>query len=1215
MALYIGNTQISEAVEADENGVYTMTYETTGKALEIGSNIITVKFVGDSNMDDAEQNITVTLHEKNLIISSASAEDRAYDQTDVVEILSVKLDGVFDGDDVSVETDALTCTISDVNSGFYTQVTLDSIALIGEDIGYYTVSSSATVPEDGGITIRAKEVEAEIILSQTSYVYDGSAREPAVTVKDGSTVIPADEYTVSYSDNINQGTAAVTITDKDGGNYTVSGSAAFTITQSGTVFEGDAKADKSEYTYGETITVTAKPIVTGEAPATFSLRAPAAKQMALYIGNTQISEAVEADENGMYTMTYVTTGKALKIGSNIITARFVGDSNMAEHWQDIEVTLHAKPITIADVSAADREYDQTNVASITSVTLDGVLDGDTVYVNTNRLTGTIPGTDTGEYSEVTLSAPSLSGVDRTYYTLALPAVVQMSRPVSVTEKKIAATVILSQTSYEYDGQPKEPAVTVTAGRTVIPPDEYTVTYSNNINLGTAQITVTDNPGGNYTVSGSASFTIMRTVHLQTVSFDGNAAGVTGIPEPQTKERGSLLSRPADPLKKDHKLIGWSTDPEGNHLWDFSEDTLTEDITLYAQWEQVYFHVAAEILDHNGNAYHGKVQIELMRGSDVIESVEGTNGYYDFTNTVEAGMYNLVATYTDTTGEHTKTELITVDHDDTYVLQLPEPGVNSHLNVNNDADTPAVMVGGLDAEAASVKEDTVDEIGENVLEIAVMMEVDGKPREEVSSEIAEKIEETIADTSDTEAPAVIEYLDINVNKEVTTNSGQTTTTPITETNTVIEIVIPFMFFGKAGIKIIRHHGGAAAALIETQNKQERRDGTFYLDIENGYIHIFTRLFSTYAISYTEEMQSEKPVSGITITNTVTALQPGERIQLTAVDEDGSCLTDVVWILNTPTADPATQLSKDGLLIIGERETAGELTIVAQYGTYYDNAIIRIVPPVEYDLWHQSLMMLFNQEFAVTASATAGGTITPAGSTKVKYDRNITYTITPEDGYEISAVLVDGRDVGTVSEYTFKRIKKDHTIEAVFAEIKWQNPFMDVSENDWFYEDIQFVSETGLMNGTAETKFSPDSVLTRAMLVTVLWRLEGEPAVNYVMPFTDVADGEWYTEAVRWAASEGIVNGYEDNTFRHAREITREQVMAILHRYTVYKGLESSVIFPMIPQYNYSLWAENDIIWADMVGLTNGIETDIYDMTAYANRAEIAAVLHRYSKVFG
>jgi len=264
----------------------------------------------------------------------------------------------------------------------------------------------------------------------------------------------------------------------------------------------------------------------------------------------------------------------------------------------------------------------------------------------------------------------------------------------------------------------------------------------------------------------------------------------------------------------------------------------------------------------------------------------------------------------------------------------------------------------------------------------------------------------------------------------------------------------------------------------------------------------------------------------------------------------------------------------------------------------------------DLLQQSLMMLFSQQFRITASATEGGTITSEGVTKVKYDKTITYTITPDEGYEIKDVLVNGKSVGAVSEYTIKRVKDHHTIEAVFEKIKWQNPFTDVTEADWFYEDIAFVSETGLMNGTAETKFSPDAALTRAMLVTVLWRLEGEPVVNYVMPFTDAADGEWYTEAVRWAAAEGIVNGYEDSTFRHGNEITREQTMAILHRYAAYKGLDSGMIFPMIPQYDYSLWAENDIIWADMVGLTSGLGVDIYDMTAAADRAEIAAYLRQF-----
>ena len=176
------------------------------------------------------------------------------------------------------------------------------------------------------------------------------------------------------------------------------------------------------------------------------------------------------------------------------------------------------------------------------------------------------------------------------------------------------------------------------------------------------------------------------------------------------------------------------------------------------------------------------------------------------------------------------------------------------------------------------------------------------------------------------------------------------------------------------------------------------------------------------------------------------------------------------------------------------------------------------------------------------------------------------------------------------------------------------FTDLDRTAWYHDDIHYCIENGLMNGTGTHTFAPDSTLTRAMIVTVLWRLEDEPVVNYLMQFNDVAADEWYTEAVRWAAAEGIVNGYGNDTFGPVNAVTREQVMAILHRYAVYKGLDSGIAFPMIPQYDYSLWAENDIIWADMVGLTSGINKDIFDMTASADRAEIAAYLHRYSQVF-
>lgn len=120
-------------------------------------------------------------------------------------------------------------------------------------------------------------------------------------------------------------------------------------------------------------------------------------------------------------------------------------------------------------------------------------------------------------------------------------------------------------------------------------------------------------------------------------------------------------------------------------------------------------------------------------------------------------------------------------------------------------------------------------------------------------------------------------------------------------------------------------------------------------------------------------------------------------------------------------------------------------------------------------------------------------------------------------------------------------------------EWENPFTDVSESDWFYESIKYAAETGLFGGMTDTSFEPNTAITRAMLVTVLWRSDGEPVVNYAMMFSDVDQGAYYGEAVRWAASEGIVKGYDESTFAPDDLITREQIAAILERFAGYKGM--------------------------------------------------------------
>ena len=116
------------------------------------------------------------------------------------------------------------------------------------------------------------------------------------------------------------------------------------------------------------------------------------------------------------------------------------------------------------------------------------------------------------------------------------------------------------------------------------------------------------------------------------------------------------------------------------------------------------------------------------------------------------------------------------------------------------------------------------------------------------------------------------------------------------------------------------------------------------------------------------------------------------------------------------------------------------------------------------------------------------------------------------------------------------------------------FSDVKENQWFYEAVKFVYEAGLMNGEGENSFNPNGNLNRAMLVTILYRLEQSPEVTTASKFTDVKAGQWYSEAVIWASENGIVNGYEDNTFKPMNNVSREEMAAMLMRYAKFKQIE-------------------------------------------------------------
>ena len=241
-------------------------------------------------------------------------------------------------------------------------------------------------------------------------------------------------------------------------------------------------------------------------------------------------------------------------------------------------------------------------------------------------------------------------------------------------------------------------------------------------------------------------------------------------------------------------------------------------------------------------------------------------------------------------------------------------------------------------------------------------------------------------------------------------------------------------------------------------------------------------------------------------------------------------------------------------------------------------------------------------------------------------DVTITVSPDEAYLLDELTVTtgGKEVEVTDNgdgtYTFKMPSADAKIVVTFAEDPdWEPepeepamPFTDVNENDWFYDVVLYAYDNGLMTGVSATEFAPNQTTTRGMIVSMLARLEGVTSAEDA-GFADVAENDWYATAVNWAASVGVVNGYEDNTFRPNAPITREQMAAILYNYADYKGYDVSAradLSDYADAASISSWAEDVLAWANAEGLINGMTATTIDPQGATTRAQTAAMFERF-----
>ena len=351
--------------------------------------------------------------------------------------------------------------------------------------------------------------------------------------------------------------------------------------------------------------------------------------------------------------------------------------------------------------------------------------------------------------------------------------------------------------------------------------------------------------------------------------------------------------------------------------------------------------------------------------------------------------------------------------------------------------------------------------------------------------------------------------------------------------------------------------------------------------------------------------------------------------------------------------------------------------------FDGAVIEV------DVKDTDVPVVELKEYTINATAGENGKITPSGEVKAIEGKQLLFIFTPDSGYNVDDVKVDGVSIGAVLEYTFDSVNADGTIEVNFKKLfgsdtpaddsededtdeptdtptedpnddrdttgggssgggssgksdketvenptdettspedttteepektEWVNPFSDVSEDDWYYEYVKYINDKKLMNGVSETEFAPNDTVTRAMFVTVLYRLEKEPTAEKA-DFADVLDGTYYENAVGWAVKNGIVNGVSETEFAPDNTITREQMAAIIYRYMKFKGLDMSVseekdMSSYEDFWNISDYAIDAFKYACSKGITSGTSSTTLAPSESATRAQMAAIFQRCEKV--
>ena len=928
-------------------------------------------------------------------------------------------------------------------------------------------------------------------------------------------------------------------------------------------------------------------------------------------------DAAYADNTNAGTATVTITGKGNYTGS--VTKEFtVQPKNLAE-------------ATVTDIEA------QTYTGEAIEPTVT-VKDGDTTLTkDTDYTVSYASNTGVGTATVTITGEGNYTGTAEVCFTV---------QPKPLSEEMPAS--IAAQT---YTGEDIEPAVTVKDGSTTLTKDtDYTVSYASNTDAGTATVTITGK--GNYSGSVTKEFTIQPKPLSADMAEAPDALTYTGAaltPEVIVKDGDRQLASGTDfdAVYADNTKAGTASvtlTGKGNYAGTVTVSFTVEPLTVIVEWGEKEFRydgsehgLTATITnlaegDEVTAVITGGRQTAIGSSVGVINALSGRDAAsYTLTGaenlsatlTVKPALDEIVASPTSITAELDEKTIRLVGYCDEGAeitvngaavvggkvtingveftvdlsgvvtapadVEIKTPEVDmppfdaasaSETNITQAIynDIAKTTTENLDAAAAGVIDDIEAAKPEGTVKVEVTFKMRIEPKQAVTEgnrkslklELKPQVEAVYKDASDT---------DLRTTKKDIENQ---------DIRAEITVSVKIPDFLKAAAKLVAKH---------TKNS----GSVEYLNVD------IMGEWAVFKIGSFSEVELVDDARAATATNLYTSTGAvGDPIVYTAVNIGTALPTDTKsgysfkgWKVTDGDGTCYTAVTEEMLNTLNGQTV--QLESVFEKNTP-STPVTPVTPTIS--------------TYTIMAEATEGGVITPSGEVTVKKNGEQTFTFIAQEGYVLKKLIIDGESAAPAESYSFTKVRDDHSIRAVF-ERKAEMQFPDVQEDQWFYEAVRYVFENGIMQGT-DLGFEPRKATTRAELSMMLWRLAGTPSVEAESSFTDVEAGKWYTEAVIWAASESIVNGFEDGSFRPNAAVTREQFAAMLYRFAKAMGEDVSVDEGAdVPDYKdaseISAYALPAIQWASGLGLLRGDDLGNMNPKSGAIRAETATIFMRYCEL--